>query len=132
MRSAVGMAPGSVRTRSHQGAAWLHAAAAVGVPDPDPGRQSGEQGHHGLPAQRIRGGHGGERAPMFAWLRRRRVLREKQRLERLHLDLLTAARDLQRKGDIQAFAAKTAEAEAAEQQLDRFLAEHGLAAAPPR
>jgi hypothetical protein len=69
---------------------------------------------------------------MFAWLRRRRVLREKQRLERLHLDLLTAARDLQRKGDIQAFAAKTAEAEAAEQQLDRFLAEHGLAAAPPR
>ena len=83
-------------------------------------------------AQRIRGRPGGEARPMFAWLRRRRVLREKQRLERLHLDLLTAARDLQRKGDIQAFAAKTAEAEAAEQQLDRFLAEHGLAAAPPR
>lgn len=69
---------------------------------------------------------------MFAWLRRRRVLREKQRLERLHLDLLTAARDLQRKGDIQAFAAKTAEAAVVEQQLDRFLAEHGMTATPSR
>lgn len=63
---------------------------------------------------------------MFSWLRRRRVLREKQRLERLHLELLTAARDLQRNGDIQAFAAKTAEAAEVEQQLERFVAEHGL------
>lgn len=63
---------------------------------------------------------------MFAWLRRRRVLHEKQRLERLHLELLTAARDLQRNGDIQAFAAKTAEAAEVEQQLERFVAEHGL------
>lgn len=63
---------------------------------------------------------------MFAWLRRRRELREKQRLERLHLSLLTAARDLQRNGDIQAFAAKTAEAAEVEQQLERFVTEHGL------
>lgn len=83
-------------------------------------------------AQRIRGRPGGEARPMFAWLRRRRVLREKQRLERLHLQLLTAARDLQRNGDIQGFAAKTAEAAVVEQQLDRFLAEHGLTAAPSR
>ena len=69
---------------------------------------------------------------MFAWLRRRRVLREKQRLERLHLELLTAARDLQRNGDIQAFAAKTAEAAEVEQQLERFVAEHGLQAPATR
>lgn len=69
---------------------------------------------------------------MFAWLRRRRVLREKQRLERLHLELLTAARDLQRNGDIQAFAAKTAEAAVAERQLERFLAEHRMTPATDR
>lgn len=60
------------------------------------------------------------------------MLREKQRLERLHLELLTAARDLQRNGDIQAFAAKTAEAAVAERQLERFLAEHGMTATPER
>ena len=49
---------------------------------------------------------------MFDWLRRRRLAREQHRLERLHLQLLEAARDLQRNGDIQAFAAKTAEAAA--------------------
>lgn len=83
-------------------------------------------------ASRIRPLGGGEEPPMFAWLRRRRVLREKQRLERLHLELLTTARDLQRNGDIQAFAAKTAEAAAVEQQLERFVAEHGLQAPATR
>lgn len=81
---------------------------------------------------RIRSARRGESALMFAWLRRRRVLRDKQRLERLHLDLLTAARDLQRNGDIQAFAAKTAEAAEVEQQLERFVAEHGLQAPATR
>jgi hypothetical protein len=58
---------------------------------------------------------------MFAWLRRRKVVNEQLRLERLHLQLLEQARDLQRNGDIKGFAAKTAEAAEVEQQLDAVL-----------
>ncbi|MFK7740683.1 MAG: DUF6435 family protein [Planctomycetota bacterium] len=43
---------------------------------------------------------------------------KKRRLEKLHLKLLEEARDLQRKGDIQAFASKTAEAAEIEKQLE--------------
>lgn len=64
---------------------------------------------------------------MFAWLRRRRLTKERQRLERLHLQLLEQARDLQRGGDIRAFAAKTQEAADVERQLDAWLAQHGTA-----
>lgn len=59
---------------------------------------------------------------MFAWLQRRRLAKEQRRLERLHLQLLEQARDLQRNGDIQAFAARTAAAAEVEQQLDALLA----------
>lgn len=55
---------------------------------------------------------------MLAWLRRRRLVRELRRLERLHLQLLEQARDLQRNGDIRAFAERTAAAAAVEQQLE--------------
>ena len=58
---------------------------------------------------------------MFGWLRRRKVVNEQRRLERLHLQLLEQARDLQRNGDIQGFAAKTADAAVVEQQLDAML-----------
>ena len=47
---------------------------------------------------------------MFAWLKRRK-------LEKLYRRLLEQARDLQRRGDIEGFAAKTAEAEAVGDQL---------------
>lgn len=50
---------------------------------------------------------------MFTWWKRRR-------LERLHRKLLEEARDLQRRGDIVAFAAKTAEAEKVERQLSQM------------
>jgi len=43
-------------------------------------------------------------------------------MERLHLHLLEQARDLQRNGDIQGFAAKTAEAAAIERHLDDWIA----------
>jgi hypothetical protein len=59
---------------------------------------------------------------MFAWLRRRRFTRERQRLERLHLQLLEQARDLQRNGDIRGFAAKTEEAALVERQIDDWAA----------
>lgn len=59
---------------------------------------------------------------MFAWLRRRRFTREHQRLERLHLQLLEQARDLQRNGDIRGFAAKTDEAASVERRIDDWLA----------
>ena len=62
---------------------------------------------------------------MFAWLRRRRLDQEQKRLEQRHLRLLQEARDLQRGGDIQGFAAKTDEAAAAERELDAFLQQHG-------
>ncbi len=47
---------------------------------------------------------------MLKWLKRRR-------LEKLHRKLLEEARDLQRRGDIVAFAAKTAEADKIEREL---------------
>lgn len=47
---------------------------------------------------------------MLNWLKRRR-------LEKLHRKLLQEARDLQRRGDIVAFAAKTAEADKVERAL---------------
>lgn len=43
---------------------------------------------------------------------------KRRRLEKQHLKLLEEARDLQRKGDIQGFAAKTAEAEKVAEELD--------------
>lgn len=48
---------------------------------------------------------------MFIWLKRRK-------LEKLYRRLLEQARDLQRKGDIEGFARKTAEAEAVGDQLE--------------
>lgn len=62
---------------------------------------------------------------MFAWLRRRRLQQERRRLELAWLRLLEEARDLQRGGDIQGFAAKTAEAAAAEQRLEAWDQAHG-------
>lgn len=62
---------------------------------------------------------------MFAWLRRRRLQQERRRLEQAWLRLLEEARDLQRGGDIQGFAAKTAEAAAAEQRLEAWDQAHG-------
>jgi hypothetical protein len=67
---------------------------------------------------------------MLAWLRRRRLAKETQRLQRLHLQLLEQARDLQRGGDIRGFAAKTAEAAEVERRLDAHLA--ATAAPAPR
>ncbi|MFT4843747.1 MAG: hypothetical protein ACI8UD_004109 [Planctomycetota bacterium] len=55
---------------------------------------------------------------MFTWLRRRRILRDHRQLESLHRKLLEEARDLQRTGDIQGFAAKTDEAAAVERKID--------------
>lgn len=52
----------------------------------------------------------GEPFRMIKWLKRRR-------LEKLHRKLLEEARDLQRRGDIVAFAAKTAEADKVEREL---------------
>jgi hypothetical protein len=65
---------------------------------------------------------------MFAWLRRRRLQQERRRLEQAWLRLLEEARDLQRGGDIQGFAAKSAEAAEAEQRLDAWDKAHGGAA----
>ena len=67
---------------------------------------------------------------MFAWLRRRRSQQQYNRLERHYLQLLEQARDLQRNGDIQGFAAKTAEAAEVERQLDALAAEQRQSAAP--
>lgn len=71
----------------------------------------------------IRPGRWREAAAMFAWIRSRVHDKERRRLEQLHLRLLEQARDLQRGGDIQGFAAKTAEAAAVEQQLDTWIAD---------
>lgn len=70
------------------------------------------------------------RCRMFAWLRRRRLQQERRRLEQAWLRLLEEARDLQRGGDIQGFAAKTAEAAEAEQRLEAWDKANGGAAAP--
>ncbi len=59
---------------------------------------------------------------MLGWLRRRRLTRDRQRLERLHRSLLEQARDLQRKGDIRGFAAMTEAGATVERQLDEALA----------
>lgn len=59
---------------------------------------------------------------MFTWMRRRRLLKERQKLESLHRNLLEQARDLQRSGDIQGFAAKTDEAAIVERQVDEAIA----------
>lgn len=66
---------------------------------------------------------------MITWLRNRRFINEQRRLERLHLQLLEQARDLQRSGDICGFAGKTSEAAAVEQQLDAWLASRDAASA---
>jgi len=62
---------------------------------------------------------------MFAWLAKRRVAKQREALERKHLALLTEARDLQRNGDIQGFAARTAAADAVARELEAFDALHG-------
>ena len=61
---------------------------------------------------------------MFTWLHRRRLQKERQRLERLNLQLLEQARDLQRGGDIRGFASTTDEAAAVERQTDDWNARH--------
>ena len=55
---------------------------------------------------------------MFKWLAKRRVNKQRTSLDRQYRQLLEAARDLQRAGDIQAFAAKTAEAEECAKQIE--------------
>ena len=55
---------------------------------------------------------------MLKWLARRRFEKQRTGLQRQYGKLLEAARDLQRAGDIQAFAAKTAEAEECAQQIE--------------
>lgn len=55
---------------------------------------------------------------MFRWLRSRRRDDPLAELRARYARLLEEARDLQRNGDIQGFAAKTAEAEAVGIQLD--------------
>lgn len=55
---------------------------------------------------------------MFTWLRSRRSDRTLTDLRRRYATLLEEARDLQRNGDIEGFAAKTAEAEAVGAQID--------------
>lgn len=57
-------------------------------------------------------------AAMKQWLANRRVKKQQRQLEQQHRQLLEAARDLQRGGDIKGFAHKTAEAEAVARQLD--------------
>jgi hypothetical protein len=78
---------------------------------------------------RIRSPGGGEDGRMFAWLRRRRLQQDRRRLEQDYLRLLEQARDLQRGGDIQGFAAKTAEAAEAEARLDAWDRAHAAAGA---
>ena len=55
---------------------------------------------------------------MFQWLRTRRSERTLDDLRRRYAVLLEEARDLQRNGDIEAFATKTAEAQAVGEQID--------------
>lgn len=62
----------------------------------------------------------GETWGMFTWLATRRREKQLRRLQQRHLQLLTEARDLQRNGDIRGFAERTADAAAAELQLERF------------
>jgi hypothetical protein len=62
---------------------------------------------------------------MFAWSARRRLAKQREAIERRHLALLTAARDLQRNGDIQGYAARTAEADGVARELEAFDALHG-------
>lgn len=55
---------------------------------------------------------------MFNWLKPDPA----KKLEKRHLQLLKEARDLQRRGDIPAFAKKTAEAEAVRAELEALRA----------
>lgn len=55
---------------------------------------------------------------MRKWLERRRANRERQQLQQQYERLLEEARDLQRGGDIKAFASKTAAAEEVGARLD--------------
>ena len=57
---------------------------------------------------------------MRKWLERRRKIRERQLLQQHYERLLEEARDLQRGGDIKAFASKTAEAEEVGARLDEM------------
>jgi hypothetical protein len=66
----------------------------------------------------IRPGSASEVDVMFKWLAKRRRVNKRASLDRQYRQLLEAARDLQRAGDIQAFAAKTAEAEQCAEQIE--------------
>jgi hypothetical protein len=79
----------------------------------------------------IREARADEVPAMFAWLARRRRDKQHRLLQQRHLRLLEEARDLQRNGDIQGFAARTAAAEVAERELADFERTMRAAAAPP-
>lgn len=55
---------------------------------------------------------------MWRWWSERRRVRRRRWLQQRYLVLLAEARDLQRNGDIQGFAQKTAAAEAVAEELD--------------
>ena len=59
---------------------------------------------------------------MLTWLRHRKILRERRKLEVKYGELLQEARDLQRGGDIQGYARKTDEAETLARRIDEALA----------
>jgi hypothetical protein len=57
---------------------------------------------------------------MFGWLRRRRLQQQRRQWEQSYRRLLEQARDQQRQGDIQGFAATTAAAAELERRLDAW------------
>lgn len=79
----------------------------------------------------IRDARADEVPAMFAWFARRRREKQHRLLQQRHLRLLEEARDLQRNGDIQGFAARTAEAAVAERALEDFEKAMRGAVAPP-
>ena len=71
--------------------------------------------------RRIASAAGREANPprMWRWWSERRRVRRRRWLQERYLVLLAEARDLQRNGDIQGFARKTAAAEAVAEELDQ-------------
>ena len=61
---------------------------------------------------------------MFKWMAKRRLVNRRSSLEQQYRKLLEEARDLQRAGDIQSFATKTAEAEECAQQIEALASEN--------
>lgn len=80
-------------------------------------------------ACRIPGVIRGEPLAMFGWFKKRGSQPTRDQLVATRLRLLAQARDLQRNGDIVGFAAKTAEAEAVERQIEAL---DGAAATPAK